>query len=130
MLPDAIAYLMDDATGDGLSLNQLAKDELSNLLEVGRAGFLVDYPQSAEGLSAEDVSALELRASIVPYTAEQVINWKADLVAGRKLLTMDEARKRFDGLAPYPNGVGSVPYDQSQMIPVGGSGGATQTSQD
>jgi hypothetical protein len=88
MLPDAIAYLMEDATGDGLSLNQLAKDELSNLLEVGRAGFLVDYPQSAEGLSAEDVSALELRASIVPYTAEQVINWKADLIAGRKLLTM------------------------------------------
>ena len=88
IIPDQISYLMEDATGDGLSLNQLAKDELSNILEVGRAGFLVDYPKSAEGLSAEDVSSLELRASIVPYTAEQIINWKANLIAGRKLLTM------------------------------------------
>ena len=88
MLPEAIAYLMDDATGDGLSLNQLAKDELSNLLEVGRAGFLVDYPQADDGLSAEDVDLLDLRASIVPYTAEQVINWKLDAYGGRKLLTL------------------------------------------
>ena len=86
-LPDEISYLLEDATGDGLSLFQLAKDELSNVLEVGRAGFLVDYPQTAEGLTDEDVTMLDLRASIVPYTAEQIINWKADLIAGRKLLT-------------------------------------------
>ena len=36
-LPDGLEYLIDDATGDGLSLEQLAKDELSNLLETGRS---------------------------------------------------------------------------------------------
>jgi len=87
-LPDGLEYLIDDATGDGLSLEQLAKDELSNLLETGRSMLLVDYPQTEEGLSAEDVSLLELRASIVPYTAEAVINWKTDVVAGRSLLTL------------------------------------------
>lgn len=88
VVPAGLEYLIDDATGDGLSLNQLAKDELSNLLEVGRAGFLVDYPQADDGLSAEDVDLLDLRASIVPYTAEQVINWKLDAYGGRKLLTL------------------------------------------
>lgn len=36
-----------------------------------------------------------------------------------KLLTIDEARKRFDGLPPLPGGVGDVMYDQMQMIPLG-----------
>jgi hypothetical protein len=88
VVPAGLEYLIDDATGDGLSLNQLAKDELSNLLEVGRAGFLVDYPQADQGLSVEDVDLLDLRASIVPYTAEQIINWKLDSYGGRKLLTL------------------------------------------
>jgi hypothetical protein len=88
VVPAGLEYLIDDATGDGLSLNQLAKDELSNLLEVGRAGFLVDYPQADQGLSVEDVDLLDLRASIVPYTAEQIINWKLDAYGGRKMLTL------------------------------------------
>jgi hypothetical protein len=88
VVPAGLEYLIDDATGDGLSLNQLAKDELSNLLEVGRAGFLVDYPQADQGLSVEDVDLLDLRASIVPYTAEQIINWKLDAYGGRKLLAL------------------------------------------
>lgn len=87
-LPNDLEYLIDDATGDGLALEQLAKDELSNLLETGRGFFLVDYPSVEDGLSAEDVARLDLRAAIIPYTAEAVINWKTDTVAGRRLLTL------------------------------------------
>ena len=56
-------------------------------MEAGRTIFLVDYPQIETGLSAEDVERMNLRASIIPYTAEQVINWKTDIVGGRKMLT-------------------------------------------
>tara|TARA_R110000803_G_scaffold136385_2_gene203336 strand:+ start:592 stop:1989 length:1398 start_codon:yes stop_codon:yes gene_type:complete len=87
-IPVALDYLLDDATGDGLGLVQMAKDELSNLLETGRAFLLVDYPQAEDGMSAEDVTALDLKASIVPYEAEQVINWRTEAVRGRKLLTL------------------------------------------
>lgn len=87
-LPDQLYYLEDDATGDGLSLVQLAKDELSNLLETGRSLFLVDYPQVDGDLSLEQTRMLDLRASIIPYTAEQVVNWKTEVINGRKLLTM------------------------------------------
>jgi len=87
-LPTQLEYLEEDATGDGLGLIQLSKDELSNILETGRTFLLVDYPQAEEGLSAEDVSRLDLRASIIPYTAEQVINWKTSVMAGRKVLTL------------------------------------------
>ena len=87
-LPTGIEYLVEDATGDGLGLVQMAKDELSNLLETGRSFLLVDYPQTEDGLSAEDVAILDLRASIIPYAAEQVINWRTEAVRGRKLLTL------------------------------------------
>lgn len=87
-LPETLEYLLDDATGDGLGIEQMAKDELSNLLECGRSLLLVDYPQAEEGLSLEQVNALQLRASIIPYTAEQVVNWRTDTVNGRKLLTL------------------------------------------
>ena len=87
-LPEGLEYLADDATGDGLSLEQMAKDELSNLLETGRTLLLVDYPQADDNLSAEDVARLDLRAAIIPYAAEAVINWKTEVVAGRRLLTL------------------------------------------
>ena len=88
VLPDQLGYLLEDATGDGLSLVQLAKDELSNLLETGRTAFLVDYPATDENLSAEQVARLNLQATIIPYTAEQVVNWRTDNVNGRRLLTL------------------------------------------
>lgn len=87
-LPEALEYLAKDATGDGLGIEQLAKDELSNILETGRSLLLVDYPQVSGDLSLEDIQKLEMRASIIPYTAEQVVNWKAESLGGRKLLTM------------------------------------------
>ena len=87
-IPTALDYLLADATGDGLGLIQMAKDALSNLLETGRSFLLVDYPQAEDGLSAEEVALLDLKASIIPFTAEQVINWRTDAVRGRKLLTL------------------------------------------
>ena len=87
-LPEGLEYLIDDATGDGLGIEQLAKDELSNLLETGRTLLLVDFPQAEAGMSAEDIQRLAIRASIIPYTCEQVVNWKTETVGGRKLVTM------------------------------------------
>lgn len=85
-IPEALEYLREDATGDGLSVFQLAKDELSNLLETGRVGFLVDYPETPENISAED--AQYFHANIIPYAAEQIINWKTEAINGRKLLVL------------------------------------------
>jgi hypothetical protein len=83
-----LSYLLNDATGDGLALTQLAKDTLSDLLECGRGGYLVDYPQADDGLSLEDIARLDLRASIVPYKAEDIINWKSSVIGGRKLVSL------------------------------------------
>ena len=101
-LSDDLEYLAEDATGDGLSLTQLAKDELSNLLETGRSILLVDYPQTDENVTIEDVRRMNLRASIIPYTAEQVINWKSDVVEGqRKLVACTIAENYLEPLDEF-----------------------------
>jgi len=87
-LPESISYLVDDATGDGLTLEQLCKDELCNLLECGRIGLLVDYPEADENLSEADIARLQLRASIIPYMAENICNWKTANINGRKVLSL------------------------------------------
>ena len=97
-LPTGVDYLLEDATGDGLSLEQLCKDELSNLMETGRVGFLVDYPAADENLSVAQISALQLRASVVPYLAENISNWKSSNINGRKVMTLIVLEENyFDG---------------------------------
>lgn len=85
-IPTGLEYLLDNATGDGNGLIQLAKDSLSEVLAVGRLGYLVDYPTVDEGLSAEQTRGLEAR--ILPYTAESVINWKIAAMDGQVKLVL------------------------------------------
>lgn len=94
-LPTGLDYLGEDATGDGISLIQFAKDQLSDLLETGRTLFLVDYPAVEDGLSVEDVRSRKLQASIIPYKAEQVINWKTANVNGRQMLTLVVLKEQY-----------------------------------
>ena len=63
--PDDVKYLIDNANGAGLTLDQLIKDTVSELLIAGRYGVLVDYPQAKPGLTAAQVSALDLKAKFV-----------------------------------------------------------------
>ena len=86
VLPAGLEYLEDNATGDGTGLVQLAKDELVELLSLGRDGFLVDYPVVEAGSSAEQTKGIEAR--ILPYTAENVINWRVETIRGKAQLVL------------------------------------------
>lgn len=87
-LPLQLEYLTDNATGDGVTLEQVGKNTVSNLLQAGRYGLLADYPSSDAGLSAAQVRALGLESHIKCYVPESVINWKTETVNGKQLLTL------------------------------------------
>lgn len=87
-LPSQLEYLEANADGAGLSLEQLAKLCLDEVLIVGRSILLSEYPQSESGLSAEEVARRNLQARITTYAAEAVDNWKFELVGGVMKLTM------------------------------------------
>jgi hypothetical protein len=87
-VPPQIEYLLEDADGSGESIIQLSKRAVDEVLITGRYLLLADYPVALEGLTAEQVRALELRAHIVAYSAENIINWKTITVAGRQRMSL------------------------------------------
>lgn len=87
-LPTELEYLLQDATGDMLTLEQLCQAVTADVLEVGRVGLLVDYPASQEGLTEAQVEAQALSARIKPYKAESIINWSVEQVGSIAKVSM------------------------------------------
>lgn len=83
-----IEYLKENANGGGLTLEQSTRRLISDMLQTGRDGILVDYPQADPGLSKADVDALNLQANLLLYKAENIINWRTTTVGGIKKLSL------------------------------------------
>lgn len=89
-LPDAVQYLLENTSGDGTSLEQVSKEAVGECLDTGRGGFLADHPR-VEGEPGRPRTAAEsagMQAWIHHYPALSIINWREDVVQGRKRLTL------------------------------------------
>lgn len=97
-----LSALIENIDGAGQSLEQVSKDTVGNLLEVGRHGLLVDYPSAAEGMDAETEASLGLRPIISVYPAESIINWRFQSFGAARLLTLVTLREEIEeGLDEY-----------------------------
>src|SRR6202142_848770 len=74
---DALAEFVEDADMLGTSLTAFTKKLVTEIVNVGRAGTLVDWNEEAEQ-----------RAYAVAYVAEDIINWHTERVNGRNVLTL------------------------------------------
>jgi len=86
--PAATQYLIDNINGDGLTTDQMIKEVTNNTLLVGRHGLLTEYPTAESGLTEAQVTAQNLRANIVSYPAESIINWRSETTDGITKLSM------------------------------------------
>jgi len=74
------AALVDDVDRKGTALADFFRQQFTEALVTGRSYVLVDFPrleQKAANRAEEDASGAS-RAYLVPYTAEEVINWSLD----------------------------------------------------
>lgn len=113
-LPTAIEYLKENADGAGQALNQELRDIAGELMEAGRLGVLVDYPQAPEGLTQAEVKNLGLRASFITYPAESIINWRMETVAGVKRLSMVVLAEKEEVISD--DGFGSELKDRYRVL--------------
>lgn len=83
-----LEYLTTNVDGSGLTLDQMARGLISDILDTGRDGILTDYPKK-EGSGfrsrAEDTIG---GANLITYKAEDIINWKTTVIDGVKALSM------------------------------------------
>jgi len=76
-ITDALTEFVEDADMLGTSLSAFTKKLVTEIINVGRAGTLIDWNDEAEQ-----------RAYAVSYTAENIINWHTERVNGRNVLTL------------------------------------------
>ena len=87
-LPSELEYLIEDASRNGVSLNNMAKLTTGEVLETGRDCLLSDYPQSEEGLTLSETKMN--KAYIINYKAEQIFNWHNDAGGTLDLVVLHE----------------------------------------
>lgn len=75
-LPPSLEPLLEDATGFGLGLGQLAKRLVRLVLAFGRAGLYADYPAAEEETrSVGDLKRQNFRPLLKPVEPWNILNW-------------------------------------------------------
>lgn len=102
-VPDILKPVLADATGSGTSLNQQAASTLSDVVGLGRAGVLTDYPKTTSPTTRAQALAGNIRPTIIRYEPEQIINWRAKAVGAQLVKTLVVLKEKFvvedDGFA-------------------------------
>lgn len=80
--------VIEDATGSGVNIIQLAKKGIGFTLSYSRCGLLVDYPKTEQEVSIEQLQTGEVRPNISIYTPFEIINWRVETIGSKDLLTL------------------------------------------
>lgn len=87
--PGGMAAMLDDLTMTGQSAEGFAQHLAREVLEVGRAGVLVDFPPTnVAGLTIGAAEAAGVRPFARTYRAESIINWRTERVRNRMMVTL------------------------------------------
>ncbi|MFW3166286.1 DUF4055 domain-containing protein [Pseudomonas syringae pv. syringae] len=116
-LPTPIQYLLENASGDGASLEQLSKESVGECMDTGRGGFLVDFPKVdlPEGkTSLTKAEAVGAQAFIHFYPAESIINWREDVINGVKRLVLVVLHEKIN--EPTEDGFEFTAKDQYRAL--------------
>jgi hypothetical protein len=87
-LPARLEPFLESATTEGHSLQVLVEQIVNEVLSIGRYGLLLDYPTGNTSPTSIPY--------IATYTAENITDWKVQLVNGRRELTRLVLRENFD----------------------------------
>lgn len=112
-MPAALAYFVEDATLSDVSLAGLVKQLLQEILAVGRAGILVDLPSGQTS---------DPRPYMALYSAESIVNWRTERIAGNTVVTMVVLREEHCSVDPKDR-FRVERFDQYRVLELAGEDG-------
>lgn len=87
-VPASMEEWLDDVTLGGLDFQGFAECVVEDVLTVGRAGILVDFPRvEVGGLTQAEADRMNLRPFLSMYRAESILNWRTGMIGNRTMLT-------------------------------------------
>jgi len=106
-LPGSVEYLEDDADGSEVGLEQQSSEVLNDVLETGREGLLVDFPDSEDTpTTIQEAEELAKRSNIVVYKAESILDWdeiKVNAAMKLSYVKLEEVVSTRDPSNPFVN---------------------------
>lgn len=75
-IPSILADVNKDATGEGLSMTQVAHKILSLIIAYSRCGVYVDFPNTSGVVTVKDMTDGNIRPTINVVSPHHVINWR------------------------------------------------------
>lgn len=86
-VPNSLKPFLKDVTLNGLSLTGFAEEVVDDIITVGRAGILVDYPTSTGNTTVAVAESMNIRPFLKQYTAEQIFNWSVASINNIQVVT-------------------------------------------
>jgi hypothetical protein len=87
-LPTMLDPVHWDATGGGISLEQLSKEACRKTIAYGRSGIFVDYPKTDGPATRAQIDEGRIRPMLFLYHPAQIINWRVDRVGSEEFLSL------------------------------------------
>lgn len=89
--PERLSYLLEDADGDGMSIDAMMSQTAQNILPAKWHALVADYQGLSdlptEGVSIADLKALKPRATIKQYNRDSVVYWHFERINGKMQLS-------------------------------------------
>ena len=95
-LPSGLQMLIEDASGNGTSLEQMTKRAAWYVLGMGRCSLMVDFPRfEKQEQTKADLTRNIVRPEIILFDHRTVINWRTKKVNGRNILSMVNIKEDY-----------------------------------
>lgn len=94
-LPAMLQIVNGDANGEGVSLTQIAKRTVHQVLAYGRSGLFVDYPATAGTASRLELEQGYIRPTIEGYSPWDIINWRTISRGAKEVLSLVVLRETY-----------------------------------
>lgn len=96
-VPTVLDGVVKDATGTGISLEQLGIQGVNETLQTGRIGLYTDYPvRNGQATTVAEQQAGEIKPTITLYPAEDCVNWRVTTRGSKTYLSLVVLRETYD----------------------------------
>lgn len=116
--PPLLAYVNTDIDGQGLSIYQQSQVAVSEVLQKGRVGILVDYPQTTAQATLADMQSGRIRSTVALYEAEDIVNWRTEKVGANLVLSLVVLKECAQQVTE--DGFGTQEVDQYRVLRLAG----------
>lgn len=123
IVPENLTKAIANITGAGMAIDDAAAYALSEIIQVGRFGILVDFPRLDAPATKADLNSGKVKPVAIFYTAEQIINWSTEIRDEVEVVTLVVLEEIYDSTT---TGFNRVTNKQWRILRLNADGFYTQ----